>query len=276
MTKTISGCAVLILTVAGMAFSGCGPDGENSAPVNNANVASDLPANGAPAAAQPSSKEDKYPYQILKDLAQVHLKYNSIEESLRLYELAIRNQTQQTGSVDADSLTGYGDALAKGGLKEKAAEAYTQALRIYEDHMRKGVKPELHNFVVERIAILYRVLGNEKEYTRWLGELRAGENIWQQQLELAAIHEQLQNFERAEPCYKRALELTAKEPASQAEVELRYAVMLAKANREKESEEKARAVIKAEAAKDEHKRQARRLLFEIYDKRGELDKLDFK
>lgn len=272
------GSACFILTVAGVVLAGCSPRADNSAPSGNAATGNQA-ANGAPDVAKPQpapSKEDQYPYPLLKDLAQVHLKYGSIEEALRLYERAINVQLQQTNTHDAESWAGFGDALVKAGRKEEGAKAYQISLQIYEQLVKDNKQPERHNFLVDRIVVLHRLLGNEKEYKFWLGELRANENSWQEQVGLGAIHEEQKNFERAEPCYKRALELTAKEPANLAEVELRYGVMLQKAGRDKEAEERARVVIKSAGAKDEIKRQARRLLFEIYDKRGELDKLDLK
>lgn len=266
-------CSIL----AGFVLWGCSPRNDNSAPANGANLPGNQVADAPPIVPQPApSREDQYPYQLLKDLAIVHLKYNNIEEALRLFDLAITRQRQQTNTDDAESWAGLGDALVKAGRKEEAARAYQISLQVYEQVLKANQKPELHNVLVQRILVLHQLLGNEKEFRLWSAELRADENSWAQQVELAAIHEKQKNFDRAEPLYKRALELTAKDPANLAEVELRYGIMLQLAARDKEAEERARAVIKSAEAKDEAKRQARRLLFEIYDKRGELDKLDLK
>jgi Flp pilus assembly protein TadD len=257
--------------IALFSLASCGAESPatGNAPPQSNNVASEPPA------ATPSP-ESGYPYQILKELAQVHLKYNSINEALRLYELAIDRQMQQTNTQDAESWSGFAEALAKAGRPEEAATAYRRAATIYEQLLSSGANPELHNFYVGRIAALYKVLGSEAEYRKWLKELKADPDDWKQQVELAAIHEQHEDYERAEAGYKRAHQLTADAPSEKAEVEVRYAGMLQKAGRSDDAEASARAVIANEAASSENKRAAKRLLFEIYDKRGELDKLEFK
>lgn len=270
-------CGIAIALLAGWILTACGGGMANTpanSPSNQAAADNSAPAGNAPAVVP--SKEDGYPYQMLKELAIVHLKFNSIEEALRLFDMAITRQLQQTNTHDAESWTGFGDALIKAGRKEEGARAYQLAIEIYKQAIKEGKQPENHNVLVNRVMAIYAAVGNEKEYKFWVNELRAADDNWRQQAELGSIHEQQKNFERAEACYKRAMELTAKDAAPHATVSLAYGVMLVKTDRSKEAEDLARAVVKSEGADDEQKRQARRLLFEIYDKRGELDKLDLK
>lgn len=270
---------VLPFLLAGVCI-GCQPSG------NEANT-EEQPTEGDGAnteeetdTAEDAPREAKYPYQLLKELAQVHLKYNSVDEALRLYQLAIDVQLQQTNTEDAENWIGFGDALAKAGRQEEAGRSYQRALGIYEN-LYKERGPDLledsalHNQYVGRISQLYGVLGNQDKRREWLAKLRADENNWQQQLELAAIHQQLERFERAEECYKRAIDLTAEEPANGAIAQIRYATMLHARERGEEARVLAHEVNLNEAASDDVRRAARRLLFEIYDARGELDKLDF-
>lgn len=276
--SAIGHCVLLLVAVA--ALSGCSPSTGNNVPDAN------LPAKDAPAkdtaakdAIKPAPelpKEAKYPYQLTAALAKVHLQYNNIDEALRLYELAINVQAKQTGTQDAESWTGLGDALAKSGRKAEAAKSYQQALAIYEQLFRQNIKPELHNFYVDRIVIHYRVLGNEAEAQKWMAQLKADENNADQQVALARVLEAQGNFDKAEAGYKRAVELTKSDPKAQAVVKIAYSGMLQNAKRSDEALKMAREVVGLKDLPEETRKAAKTLLFKIYEARGELDKLEFK
>ncbi|MBE7493068.1 MAG: tetratricopeptide repeat protein [Planctomycetes bacterium] len=209
------------------------------------------------------------------DLARVYLNYNVLDQALKHFELAINTQLRQTGTEDAELWAGFADALQKAGRKDEAVKAYQRALEIYEKLYAANDQPDRHNYYVQRVAALHAVLGNQAESARWQGMLRADENSASQQLALAMILEGRQKFEEAEARYRRALALTDKDPIAAAEVKLAFAAMLRKIKREAEVEALAREVIAA-GTPAEGVKQARRLLFDIYEARGELDKLEFK
>lgn len=270
-----------LVSLAGIGCQPSGNEGNSSELPAESNGAEDGDTEEAENGEAEKLREAAYPYQLLKELAQVYLKHNVVDEALRMYQLAIDVQLQQTNTEDAENWIGFGDALAKAGRQEEAARSYQRALSVYEGlYKERGPDlledPILHNQYVGRISQLYGVLGNQEKRREWLAKLRADENNWQQQVELAGINEQLERFERAEECYKRALELTEEGSANRAVAQIRYAAMLNGRERGEEAATLAHDVNRNEAASDDVRRAARRLLFEIYDARGELDKLDFK
>jgi tetratricopeptide (TPR) repeat protein len=281
----------LMAVMCALAMLACAPQ----SPENNtlSEEATDTPqaANEEKEDAPERPREAAYPHQVLKELAQVYLKYGILDEAIRHYRLAAQVQFERTGQQDAEIYAGLGDAfllLIQHGdpthreeYRQHAAAAFRDAVTILEQ-VYKERGPELieepiqHNQLVARISRIYALLGEDDKRREWLARLRADENNWQQQTELALIHEQLERYERAEERFKRALELTVDDAASRAQVEVRYAALLNKLERGDEAIALARAVIANEEADDEARRLARRLLFDIYDARGELDKLDFK
>jgi tetratricopeptide (TPR) repeat protein len=235
----------------------------------------------------------KYPHEVYKDLAQVYLRYRILDEAVRNYRLAAQVQYESTGEQDAEIHVGLGEAYAlliqqgapenRETYRQQAADSFRNALRIYtEVHTEKG--PDMlaeqqqieYNQLVARIARIHGLLGEDEKRREWLARLRADDDNWVQQVELAQVHEQLERFERAEERYRRALTLTEEDTEKHAEVQVRLAGMLKRMERQDEAITIAREVIANESATDEAKRLARRLLFEIYDARGELDKLDFR
>jgi tetratricopeptide (TPR) repeat protein len=234
----------------------------------------------------------QYPHEVYKDLAQVYLRYRILDEAIRNYELAAKVQYERTGEQDAEIHVGLGEAYAiliqqgapenREQYRSQAAESFRNALTIYTElhdeqgpeYIAEGKNVE-YNQLVARIARIHGLLGEDDKRREWLARLRADENNWQQQVELAQIHEQLERHERAEERYKRALTLTEEDAPNRAEVQVRYAAFLNKVERQDEAITIARAVVNNEEATSEAKRLARRLLFDIYDARGELDKLDF-
>lgn len=261
--------AALVLAAA---LSGC--TGRDAA------YAANSPANAAATANTPATiaeqPEAKYPYQVIASLAQVYLQYNITDQALRLFELAINQQYKQTGNEDAEYWAGFADALAKSGRKEEAVKAYERALTILETLFKQNTDAGRHNFYLQRLAAINRVLGRDKEAGAWLAQLKADEKSAAQQVALARIFEDQQDFSKAEACYKRALDLTQADARLLAEVKMAYATMLNKSKRQDEAVALAREVTATKEASEETLKLAKRLLFEIYEARGELGKLEFK
>ncbi|MCC6573871.1 MAG: tetratricopeptide repeat protein [Planctomycetes bacterium] len=283
LNQALTSAVVIAVTLI---LSACNPSVSNNSntPAGNVNdtgtpkdaAAKDAPTkDGAKPEPEPP-KEAKYPYQLTAALAKVHLQFNNIDEALRLYELAINTQAKQTGTEDAENWTGLGDALRKANRKAEAEKSYQRALGIYETLFKQNTKPELHNYYIDRIAIHYRVLGNEAEAQKWIAQMKADENNAEQQLALARVLETQNNFEKAEACYKRALELTKADAKQQALVKIGYSGMLQAAKRSDEALKMAKEVVAVKDLPDDTKKAAKTLLFKIYEARGELDKLDFK
>jgi tetratricopeptide (TPR) repeat protein len=254
-----------------LVVAGCTPDANGANTDGNGNEGQEQQAPAPPT-------EASYPYQMLKDLAQIHLKYNSTDEALKLFELAINVQLQQTNTEDAENWAGFGDALRNAGRVEEAGRAYQRALAIYEKLYQDRAaevaeSAQLNNYYVERVVLLYRVLGSEEKRREWLGKLRADQNNWQQQVNLAGINEQLERFERAEQGYQRAMELTAEHSAHQAEVAVRYGAFLYRRERHVEAETHLRSAVRNAAATAEIKAAAREHLFKVLAAMGKLDDL---
>ncbi|MBP9893341.1 MAG: tetratricopeptide repeat protein [Planctomycetes bacterium] len=260
--------AALVLATA---LSGC--TGQDAAFAANSPTNAAAPANTPAVAVQP---EAQYPYQVIAALAKVYLQYNITDQAVRLFELAINQQYKQTGNEDAENWAGFGDALQKADRKEEAAKAYERALAIYETLFKQNTDAGRHNFYLQRLAAVNRVLGRDKEASAWLAQLKADEKSAAQQVALARIFEDQQDFAKAEVCYRRALDLTQADARLLAEVKIAYATMLNKSKRQDEAIALARDVAATEEASEETLKLAKRLLFEIHEARGELGKLEFK
>ncbi len=274
--------AILAFAVA---LTACGPAGNS--PANNA------PANGADASNTPSNepadnskpappKEAKYPHQVIAALAKVYLQYGIIDEALRLYDLAIVQQLRQTNTEDAENWIGLADALVKANEKQKAEQAYKRALAIYEKLLQEkmvtgqATDAKLANFYISRIAVLYQVLGDNASRLKYLGMLVADEKSASEQLELAKIHAGLKNTEKAEAAFKKALDLTKDNLKDNATIKVEYARALRDFKREDEALAQVKDLVNNKEISDDARKGARRLMFEIYEARGELEKIDFK
>jgi tetratricopeptide (TPR) repeat protein len=262
-----------------MLLSGCGPESAVASPTHADPAAINAGADqGKPEAEDPQAapKEAAYPYQVNAELARVYLKYNIVDEALRLFDLAITQQLQQTGSEDAENWTGLGDALVRAKRTDEAAKAYGRAAQIYRQLLPQAKNNQLHNFYLHKLAVLSQALGQNEERLNYLAQLRADENSAAQQLELAGILEQVGQKGKAEECLKRALALTADDAQAHATAQIAYAGMLSRTDRLDEALEQAKAAHATEGLDAETSKSARRLLFEIYEARGEADKLEFK
>jgi len=220
--------------------------------------------------------EAKYPFQVQAELARVYLRHNILDEALRLYELAIDTQYRQTGTWDAEVWVGFADALARAGRNQEAVNAYNHALRIYVSLFEQNQDPARHNVYVERIAAIHGVLGDRQQQAAWTARLRADENNPDQQIGLAQVHEQLGNADLAEAAWRRAHELLAEDPARQTAVSVALASLLHRTERTDDALTLARGALETEGITSETRRAAMRLLFDIYESRGELDKLEFR
>ena len=168
--------------------------------------------------------------------------------------------------------------MVKANERAKAEQAYKRALAIYEKLLQekmvggKAADAKLVNFYISRIAVLYQVLGDNANRLKYLGMLIADENSASEQMELAKIHAGLKNIEKAEAAFKKALDLTKDDLKNNATVKVEYARALRDAKRDDE----ALSMINNKEISEETRKAARRLMFEIYEARGELDKIDFK
>lgn len=268
---------LLLLTIGCQPASG-GGNGSNS-PTNEASAGNTPAANGAKAA---DPKEAKYPHQVIAALAKVYLQYGIIDEALRLYDLAIVQQLRQTNTEDAENWIGLADALVKANEKQKAEAAYKRALAIYEKLLQekmvggKATDAKLVNFYISRIAVLYQVLGDNASRLKYLAMLVADEKNAAEQLELAKVHANLKNWEKAEAAFKKALELTKDNLKESAIVRVEYARALREAKRDDDALAQIKELVNNKELAEETRKAARRLMYDIYEARGELDKLDFK
>ncbi len=279
----VLGLSLLLVTV--LSLCGCQPP----APSAGGNT-SNSPANEASAANTPAPetgksvepKEAKYPHQVIAALAKVYLQYGIIDEALRLYDLAIVQQLKQTNTEDAENWIGLADALVKAKETQKASQAYKRALAIYEKLLQekmtggKATETKLVNFYISRIAVLYQVLGDEPNRMKYLGMLIADEKNAAEQLELAKIHAGLKNMEKAEAAFKKALELTKENLKENAIVKVEYARALHDAKRDDDALAQVKDLVNNKDLAEETRKAARRLMYDIYEARGELDKIDFK
>lgn len=275
--RTAVFCMAII--VCGLTFTACGTGNTPAAENGDGNEApsNSEAGNETADANQPElPKEAAYPYQVNAEVARVYLKYNIIDEALRLFDLAIAQQYQQTGSEDAENWAGLGDALVKAKREEEAAKAYTRSLEIYKQLLPKADTNQRHNFYIQKITVLCKVLGLEKERTSYVSQLKADKDNPDQQIELGGVLEQVGQKEMAEECFKRALELTKDDPQALAVAKIAYAGMLFRAERLDEALANAKAAYETENVTDETTKAARRLLFSIYEARGEADKMEFK
>lgn len=258
---------------------GNGNTGSNATANQPGNEATDTPED-KPATNEP--KEAKYPHQLIAALAKVYLQYGVVDEALRLYDLAIVQQLRQTNTEDAENWIGLADALVKANEKPKAEQAYRRALAIYEKLLQEKMvngtasEPKLVNFYISRIAVLYQVLGDNANRVKYLGMLIADENNASEQLELAKIHAGLKNMEKAEVAFQRALELTKDDAKNNATVRVEYARALRDAKRDEDALAQIKDLVNNKEINEDTRKAARRLMFEIYEARGELDKIDFK
>jgi hypothetical protein len=106
--------------------------------------------------------------------------------------------------------------------------------------------------------------------------LVADEKSASEQLELAKIHAGLKNTEKAEAAFKKALELTKDNLKDNATIKVEYARALRDFKREDEALAQVKDLVNNKEISDEARKGARRLMFEIYEARGELEKIDFK
>lgn len=266
-----------LLLTATLAIASCGPG--NTA----ANVASagNAPAINAPAdTPQPTPpKELAYPHQVNAELARVYLKYNIVDEALRLFDLAIAQQLKASGTEDADNWMGLGDALNLAKQGDKAKLAYERALSIIDKILSdrgNALSPQDHNSLITRAATLCHVMGRAEDRSKYLARLKADENNAAQQLELAKVLEQVGQAEKAETAFKRAIELSKGRPADTAIAELEYASMLLRAKRLDDALAHAKLAHEIKDVPEPTSKAARRLLFEIYEARGESDKIEIK
>jgi tetratricopeptide (TPR) repeat protein len=259
-----------------LVVSACG-SGNSAGNASNEEVAGNTPSNEpADNSAVAPPKEAAYPYQVNAELARVYLKYNIVDEALRLFDLAIAQQLKQTGSEDAENWSGLGDALARAKRLEEAALAYNRALQIYKQLLPQAKTNQLNNFYIQKIAVLCQVLNLPDERKSYLAQLKADEKDAGQQIELAGIFEQLGQKEKAETCYKRAVELSKEDPQQLAVANIAYAGMLLRAERLDEALVSAKAAYETKDLKSETKTAARRMLFNVYEARGEAEKMEFK
>ncbi len=276
------GCAVGAMLLWLIMLPGCGTESAEASPAEAAGPSSRAAPNQdnsdkeGTSDSQVAPKEAAYPYQVNAELARVYLKYNIVDEALRLFDLAITQQLQQTGSENAENWTGLGDALVRAKRSDEAAKAYGRAAQIYRQLLPQAQNNQLHNFYLHKLAVLSQALGQNEDRLNYLAQLRADENSAAQQLELAGILEQVGQKEKAEECLKRALALTAEDAQAHATAQIAYAGMLSRSERLDEALEQAKAAHATEGLEAETRKAARRLLFEIYEARGEADKLEFK
>lgn len=269
--------AIALLGVVVLSLTGCG-----SGNAGNSNGSVNAPANEAPSnePAQPDTadvpKEAAYPHQVNAELARVYLKYNIIDEALRLFDLAITQQLKQTGSEDAENWSGLGDALVRAKRTEEAGRAYNRALQIYKQLLPQAKTTQLHNYYIQKIAVLCQVLNLADERMTYLSQLKADENNASQQVELAGIFEQVGQMEKAEACYKRALTITAEDPQQLAIAQIAYAGMLLREKRLDDALDVSKKAYETKDLKTETKTAARRMLFNVYEARGEAEKMEFK
>jgi tetratricopeptide (TPR) repeat protein len=263
----------------------CQPAAGNSTANGSNSASNEAGAGNSPVTdgAKPEApKEAKYPHQVIAALAKVYLQYGIIDEALRLYDLAIVQQLRQTNTEDAENWIGLADALVKANEKAKAEQAYKRALAIYDKLLQEKMvggtasDPKLANFYISRIAVLYQVLGDNANRLKYLGMLIADEKSAAEQLELAKIHAGLKNFEKAEAAFKKALELTKDNLKENATVKVEYARSLRDAKREDDALAQIKDLVNNKEITEEARKAARRLMFEIYEARGTLDKIDFK
>lgn len=277
---------VLAATFSFTIFSTACQPVANSESGNSANTPSNTPEDkgGKPGeTGKPAEpKEAKYPHQVIAALAKVYLQYGINDEALRLYDLAIVQQIRQTNTEDAENWIGLADALVKANEKGKAAGAYKHALEIYEKLLQEKMvggtasDPKLANFYISRIAVLYQVLGDNTSRLKYLGMLIADEKSAAEQLELAKIHASLKNWEKAEAAFKKALDLTKDNVKDNATIKVAYASALHDAKRDDDALAQIKDLVNNKDITEEAKKAARRLMYEIYEGRGELDKISFK
>lgn len=269
----------LLLLVPAFVLAGCGSGDDNSSSndSNKASTGNEAAGNTPDETDQPAPpKEASYPYNVNADLARVYLKHNIIDEALRLFDLAIMQQRNQTNTDDATVWAGFGDALVRANRKKEAAVAYSRSLEIYKQVLPKAQTNQNHNQIIGEIAKLCAVLGLEDDRMTYLSQLKADEKNPSQQIELAGVLEQVGQKEKAETHYKLALELTKDDPKQLALARVAYAGMLFRAERLDEALETAKAAYDTEGLNSETKTAARRMLFSIYEARGEADKMEFK
>ena len=90
------------------------------------------------------------------------------------------------------------------------------------------------------------------------------------------IFEQVGQKEKAETAYKRALEITKEDPQQLAIAQIAYAGMLLREKRLDDALDVAKKAYETKDLKTETKTAARRMLFNVYEARGEAEKMEFK
>ncbi len=247
-------------------------DSDPALPANAADNSAQAPA--VPAPVTPAAPE--YPFQVNAELARVYLKYNIIDEALRLFDLAITQQLKQTGTEDAENWVGLGDALVKAKQPDKGKLAYERALAIYRELLKKQNTDQVHNYYIQRLATLCQALGRESERTTHLAQLRVNENDADQMLALAKVLEQVGQKQQAEARYLRAIELSTSDNEKLANALVSFASMLLKQARLDDALTHAKRAHELKDLTPLTRRLVRRVLYDVYEARDESDKMKFE
>jgi tetratricopeptide (TPR) repeat protein len=263
--------AALMLAACGQSDAGGAQAQDSTDAVANTSVAA---VKTDPIPVAPAKAE--YPFQVNADLARVYLKYNIIDEALRLFDLAITQQRKQTGTEDAENWVGLGDALVKANQLEKGKLAYERALAIYRELLKKQNTDQIHNYYIQRCATLCQALGHDDERTQHLAQLKVNENDADQVLALARVLEQVGQKQQAEARYTQAIQLSAGDNEKLANALVSFGAMLLEQNRLDDALLNAKSADGLTGVAVETRKLIRRLLFEVYEARGDTEKMKFE
>ncbi len=208
-------------------------------------------------------------YQV--DLAQVHLKYGHADDAIR----AIQKGIGILGEFGEENAV-YFYVLAKAHQAKNDAAGYRKgledAIRVYGALHTQAKKADIRNFYCEKLSELYGELGDSPKSVEWADQLGSeGESdvvVSRSKARLYLANAQadkaLKVLEEAEA---RATATAMKEQAS-----YNIAEVLLRLNRTDDALARLKNLSEG-AAEAPLRTQAKRLLIDVYDKRGELDKV---
>lgn len=205
------------------------------------------------------------------ELAQVHLKFNNVAAAVLSLEKAVE-LGRSIGNENAMLYRQLGEAYRRKGDAQRYQAALGIAMRVYTTLHQDPERAKAANYYREQLSVVCRELGDGDRSLWWADRIGEGEDA---SLQVLAVKAKLY---RMNGKGERAIGML-EEAEKKAEPELQEAISLEIAGLQLDARENKPAIgrlvaLMKGATNENVQKQAKRLLINIYDKLGQLDKLE--
>lgn len=212
--------------------------------------------------------------RYLMDLANVHMKYREVDKAIDCYTQAIETEKE----VQQDATLHYllGQAYKQKNDKARSTDQLEKSIEIYMTILGKIPADDTKTdraYYYERIGLIYRELGKEKEAVEWAEKIATGDKRPGARVRLARLYTKMGFGAMAVDTYK-SLIVSMKDQKEVPLVKLEYGSFLAQQGNTGEAKSVLEPLLKEELP-ERSAALLKKVLLEIYQKTGELDKIKF-